>query len=212
MTINKTASNSESLKGYTNIDAIHVLSHASDGNISLGNTQLSEGNLTNYANQLTTWQNTLNEDADILLYGCRIAETETGIEFVKDLSLLTQANIAASTDDTGHTDLGGDWHLEYQTGPIETDIAFGSETQENWHDIAAIASGYTEYYISSDAEGLWNIFSDLDNNPDLKEAKGFHFVIGITASTDNTTIHYDHWEDGYDADPLVPGATTAVTA
>ncbi|MCK5524048.1 MAG: DUF4347 domain-containing protein, partial [Thiomargarita sp.] len=195
---------SESLKGYTNIDAIHVLSHASDGNISLGNTQLSEGNLTNYANQLTTWQNTLNEDADILLYGCRIAETETGIEFVKDLSLLTQADIAASTDDTGHTDLGGDWHLEYQTGRIETDIAFGSQTQENWHDIAAIATGYTEYYISSDAEGLWDIFFDLDDYQ-LDKTQGLHFVIGITASTDNTTIHYDHWEDGYDADPLVPG-------
>ena len=32
--------------------------------------------------------------------------------------------------------------------------------------------------------------------------------LSITASSDETDVYYDHWEDGYDADPLNPGATT----
>jgi uncharacterized repeat protein (TIGR01451 family) len=34
--------------------------------------------------------------------------------------------------------------------------------------------------------------------------------ISITASSDNTEFYYDHWEDGYDPDPLNPGPTTVV--
>jgi uncharacterized repeat protein (TIGR01451 family) len=34
--------------------------------------------------------------------------------------------------------------------------------------------------------------------------------ISLTASSDDTTFFYDHWEDGYDADPLNPGPTTLV--
>ncbi|RKZ45524.1 MAG: hypothetical protein DRQ41_00005, partial [Gammaproteobacteria bacterium] len=111
---------SHHIEGQSNIDAIHILSHADDGTILLGQTQLDSDNLTSYTEQLATWQDTLNDDADILLYGCSIAETQTGIDFVQNLSEITQADITASNDNTGHTNLGGDWHLEYQTGPIET--------------------------------------------------------------------------------------------
>src|SRR4029453_5542554 len=33
-------------------------------------------------------------------------------------------------------------------------------------------------------------------------------TISLTASSNGTTIYYDHWEDGYDPDPTLPGATT----
>lgn len=36
------------------------------------------------------------------------------------LSLLVGADVAASTDKTGNTALGGDWELEKSTGSIET--------------------------------------------------------------------------------------------
>jgi hypothetical protein len=32
----------------------------------------------------------------------------------------------------------------------------------------------------------------------------------VTAGSDGTVYYYDHWEDGYDANPLTPGPTTAV--
>jgi uncharacterized repeat protein (TIGR01451 family) len=63
---------------------------------------------------------------------------------------------------------------------------------------AAVPAGYSEYYIPGGSDQLWAIFEDLDNDPDLVEDQGLHAVIAVTASTDNTTIYYDHWEDGYD--------------
>ncbi len=38
-------------------------------------------------------------------------------------------------------------------------------------------------------------------------------TISLTASSNGTTIFYDHWEDGYDADPIAPapGSSTQVT-
>ena len=33
----------------------------------------------------------------------------------------------------------------------------------------------------------------------------------MTATIDGQQIDYDHWEDGYDPDPFVPGATTEVS-
>ena len=186
---------SDTLEGDTKYEAIHILSHASDGKISLGNTELSGDNLTNYANQLTNWQNALNEEADILLYGCRVAETETGVEFVKYLSQLTEADIAASTDDTGHIDFYGDWDLEYQTGSIDTKIAFSTEIQESWHDIA-IASGYTEYFIPGAADDLRQMFFEVDNAPEVSDE--LVSSVAVVASTDNTIVYYDHWEDGYE--------------
>ncbi|MFQ5613664.1 MAG: hypothetical protein ACE5H9_16190, partial [Anaerolineae bacterium] len=44
--------------------------------------------------------------------------------------------------------------------------------------------------------------TDWSNDPAL----GLDSIISVTASNDNTTWFYDHWEDGYDADPLAPGA------
>lgn len=71
----------------------------------------------------------------------------------------------------------------------------------------AIPSGYLEFYIPGGAQQVWDILSDLDNNPDLIEANGLHTVIGVTATLDQSTIYYDHWEDGYDFDENNPVAT-----
>ena len=65
---------------------------------------------------------------------------------------------------------------------------------------AGIVTGLSEYYIPAEADQLWAIFVDNDNNPVLVASNGIHYVVGVTASTDNTTVYYDHWEDGYDFD------------
>ena len=69
---------------------------------------------------------------------------------------------------------------------------------------AAVPAGYSEYYIPGDEDQLWAIFVDLDNAPVLVPGAGTHAVIAVTAAADNTTIYYDHWEDGYDFDPANP--------
>jgi len=66
---------------------------------------------------------------------------------------------------------------------------------------AETPAGYSEYYIPGSEEQMWGIFYDLD--PYLLDInQGMHSTVAITAGTDNTSLYYDHWEDGYD---FVPG-------
>ncbi len=65
---------------------------------------------------------------------------------------------------------------------------------------AGVSTGVSEYYIPGGTDQLWSIFTDLDNDPVLVGSQGLHEVIAITISTDNTTIFYDHWENGYTFD------------
>jgi len=68
---------------------------------------------------------------------------------------------------------------------------------------AAIFGGYSEYYIPGREEQMAAIFQDFGANI----GTGMHTVISITSAGDNTTVYYDHWEDGYDFDPDDPENT-----
>lgn len=76
--------------------------------------------------------------------------------------------------------------------------------------LAAVPAGYSEYLIPVSAQQAWDIFETIDNDPDLDESQGIHCVIAVAIATDNTTIYYDHWEDGLDFDPLSPSSTADV--
>ncbi|MCP3937977.1 MAG: DUF4347 domain-containing protein, partial [Actinomycetia bacterium] len=75
----------------------------------------------------------------LLFYGCELAGGESGGAFVDSLSGLTGADVAASTDDTGHAILGGDWDLEHRAGQIETGSAFSAALQQNWGHLLNVA-------------------------------------------------------------------------
>jgi len=95
------------------VDAIHLLSHGSEGSLQLGSLTLTADNLNESANVLRQIGSALTEDGDILLYGCNVAEGDAGMNFIGRLAQITGADIAASSDATGAADLGGDWVLEY---------------------------------------------------------------------------------------------------
>ena len=67
-----------------------------------------------------------------LLYGCDLAGGEAGRTLLEGIGRLTGADVAASTDDTGHAVLGGDWELEYTRGEIETSVLVTAATQDAW--------------------------------------------------------------------------------
>lgn len=110
------------LQGRTNLDAIDILSHGSPGTITLGSGVLNNDNLDDYAEQLAQIGRHLKHDGDILLYGCEVAKGTIGQEFIERLSLLTGADVAASTTLTGAPELGGDWVLGAQIGSIQAKI------------------------------------------------------------------------------------------
>ena len=110
------------ITAYTNLDAIHILSHGSVASLQLGSATLNSENLNQYSEQLTIIGNALNENGDLLLYGCDVAQGETGNQFIRALAQITGADVAASDDLTGNTFAGADWVLEASTGIIETPI------------------------------------------------------------------------------------------
>ncbi|MCU0548576.1 MAG: DUF4347 domain-containing protein [Leptolyngbya sp. Prado105] len=122
-----------------NVSAVHILSHGSSGGLALGKSWLDSNALERYADQFQSWSKALTQDADILLYGCDVAADEAGEAFVKILSQLTQADVAASTDLTGSANLGGDWTLEYNQGKIEAGLAIQSAALANYQSVFGIS-------------------------------------------------------------------------
>ncbi|HVR41417.1 MAG TPA: C25 family cysteine peptidase [Thermoanaerobaculia bacterium] len=70
-------------------------------------------------------------------------------------------------------------------------------------------AGYSEYYLPGDELNMYYIFNDLDVNGG---STAMHSVISVVAWSANTTLYYDHWENGYNFDPNNPGATADETA
>ena len=104
------------LSGQTGLDSIQILSHGSSGSLALGSDSLTTYNMSSYTDALSQIGSSLTNTGDILLYGCDVAQGDTGLTFINQLSTLTGADVAASTNLTG---IGGDWVLEAQTGTIE---------------------------------------------------------------------------------------------
>ena len=140
----------ESLTGRSGIDAIHLISHGDAGTLQLGTGTLNaESMSTHYADEFTTIQQTLSEQADILVYGCNFAEGEVGQAAVARLAELTGADVAANSDRTGHIDLGGDWKFETQVGSIETDLAITDAAQMDWKGILTTETVGDQFSSSS---------------------------------------------------------------
>ncbi|WP_414543033.1 DUF4347 domain-containing protein [Nostoc sp. CCY0012] len=117
--------------------SIHIVSHGGEGRLQLGSTQLNHENLASYTQQLQQWANALTDGADILLYGCNVASGQQGTAFIKQLHLLTGANIAASKNLTGSAALGGDWQLQASIGAITTQVAFLPSTMAGYSSVLA---------------------------------------------------------------------------
>ena len=125
---------SEALEQYDQVDEIHLISHGSDGRVRLGNTLLSQATLNQHRDELATWRERLSQDADILIYGCNVAETEEGKELTRQVAEVTGADVAASEDQTGHASLGADWELEFQVGELSQQ-SLPATVVENWQGL-----------------------------------------------------------------------------
>ena len=62
----------QALQNYSDVSAIHIISHGSDGAVSLGNTLVDSESLDIQRDQYLAWANSLNADADSLFYGCEL--------------------------------------------------------------------------------------------------------------------------------------------
>jgi hypothetical protein len=103
------------------LDAIHILSHGSEGVLNFGTSHLTEASLSDATTQaeLASLGQALTNDGDLLLYGCDVAAGDSAV-LLSGLAQATGADVAASTDLTGAARLGGNWTLEGHQGDIDT--------------------------------------------------------------------------------------------
>ena len=147
----------EILAGQTGIDAIHIISHGSAGQLELGNAVLDMTSLSGeHADELAVIRASLAQDADILLYGCEVSSTPDGVAFVAALADATGADVAASEDMTGTDLLGGDWVLETQSsdGTIETTVITAAEWAGVLTTPANVGQGA---FLGSSGMGIYSI-------------------------------------------------------
>ncbi|MEH1996690.1 DUF4347 domain-containing protein, partial [Nostoc sp.] len=129
--------------------SIQIIAHGSPGNLQLGNSQLNLANLHTYRQQLQQWQ-----AAEILIYGCEVAATETGKTFIEQLHQLTGANIAASAQKIGNTQQGGTWELEVNIGRITSTLALKSEIREAYPGVFATFATATNFSVGIRPESV----------------------------------------------------------
>ena len=122
-----------------NIQTIHLITHGSGGMIQLGGRRLDAQSLQDARIELEAWSNALTATADILVYGCETGSGQEGDRFLKVLSQITHADVAASTNRTGHSDHDADWVLEKQVGPIESAIAVSATAMHQYQSYLPIS-------------------------------------------------------------------------
>jgi len=133
------------------VDAIHIISHGEEGKIQLGADSIDSHYLASHADLLATIGNAMSENGDILLYGCKVGADGTGLDFVQSLAQATHADVAASTDNTGSAQLGGNWVLETHTGNIEAKL-FGNDAVLSHYD-ALLAAPTSENFDGVTVDG-----------------------------------------------------------
>ena len=158
------------LASQTDINAIHLISHGADGQLKLGATTLNFDSLLGNAAKIKAWGPSLGEGADLLVYGCNVAQHPDGKALIDALSRLTGANVAASDDLTGSVTLGGDWTLEYETGEINTPLAVPDEDQARW---AYTLAGPLP---NSAPDGADSTVSTVEDNPYTFASADFGFT------------------------------------
>lgn len=117
------------------LTAIHFVSHGENGTFGIGATNVDSRTLAAHAAEIAQWGSALNADGDILIWGCDVAELPGGQALINSLAALTGADVAASTDATGGTGLGGDWDLETRTGAIDVDAPFEVAALAAWNHL-----------------------------------------------------------------------------
>ncbi|MEM7165399.1 MAG: DUF4347 domain-containing protein, partial [Planctomycetota bacterium] len=192
------------------LDAVHIFSHGSGEGLQLGSRWLSHDTISDAREQLSHWQTALQADADILLYGCDLASTETGRALVETVAALTQTDVAASANLTGSSG-PSDWQLEHAIGAIETGTAVNTHAAL-WSGTLDITSNlllHTTFdFDVTDSSG--NAYDgSLTNGAAINNAAARNRVGAGKLSLDGSNDYVDHSAHVASFDNLTEGTIAA---
>ncbi|WP_144157936.1 DUF4347 domain-containing protein [Paraburkholderia sp. BCC1885] len=126
------------LQTHKGVDSIQLISHGADGEIQAGSTWLNSSDLSAYSAELTQIGAAMKPGGDFLIYGCDVAQNADGQLLVQEVAALTHLNVAASTDATGATALGGNWTLEYQVGTVHTAVIESAAVEQQFNALLGV--------------------------------------------------------------------------
>ena len=177
---------SELLSDYSDLDAVHIISHGDDGRLALGNSVLDYDALIDNARDIEYWGDAFGEEGDLLVYGCNLAATDQGQDLVDALSRLTETDVAASEDLTGADSLGGDWDLEYRVGQVDVDVAISLHAQQSWQATLQMQTGS---YVGdgTDARGITGLGFQPDFIIIKSESAAYSTVVRTSSMTGDAT-------------------------
>ena len=162
----------DALRGYRNLAAIHVVSHATAGELQLGSSRITAESVHKELSALSSLAHAVREGGDLLFYGCDLGAGTQGEALLDIVQKATGLDVAASSNLTGQSRLGGDWDLEVVRGNIETSVAFSDKALQDFsHVLAAsngtktFASGWTDNGISLNSTDFVVTGKDVGGSP-----------------------------------------------
>ncbi|MBF0621775.1 MAG: tandem-95 repeat protein [Magnetococcales bacterium] len=178
----------DALAGRSDITAVHIVSHGSAGALDLGGDLLDMESIGTHADDLAAWGAALADGADILFYGCNVAEGADGAALIDAISDLTGADVAASDDLTGDADQGGDWDLEAQTGPIDTYSVVSVQAARSYESLLALPVASNDVAFTSEDTAV-NI--NVTANDTDADADTLYMVEWDATTTEGGTVSYN---------------------
>ena len=120
---------------YTDLSAVHLVSHGEADALILGGHRIGKDALAALPQLMAALNAATRSGADLLLYACNLArDNDDLLEIVRNT---THLDIAASSNPTGAANLGGDWELEIHSGTIETKVAFSETALRDFSSVLA---------------------------------------------------------------------------
>ena len=150
------------LAGRSEIESIHILSHAIGGVSLIGNLRLDSGSIDAESGVLSRIGDALCADGDILFYGCDFAAGDASKALISQIARASRADIAASIDKTGSAP-GENWTLEFATGVIEAPPFWGLDgTPPEVGTLSALTVSTPDLAVASDTGS--SSTDDITNN------------------------------------------------
>ncbi|WP_028795317.1 DUF4347 domain-containing protein [Thalassobaculum salexigens] len=179
------------LSGRREVPALHILSHGVPGALALSGQRIDAAALAARPALMAAIRDALSDDAEIVLYGCSVAQGALGADFVAALTALTDRSVAASEGPVGAAHLGGGWHI-----PARGALAFGTKAQDAYPGLLAVATFgivstiNTVSTLTSNESGTSISVTKSDGTPMAGVSSGF-LDAGVIGNTVSYTLTFD---------------------
>ena len=76
----------EAIASHQNLGSVHLMCHATDGAMAIGNETLSNQNIDTHRDSIAQWGQTMSDGADLVIYGCDLAGGANGAALLNQLA------------------------------------------------------------------------------------------------------------------------------